>query len=123
MLITIDFDNTLFVDNYPQVGRPVPYMVQAIKQLAEDHTLTLWTCREGEPLINALDALDKVFLTDYFTTINEWPQANIDKWGIDCRKVIGDINIDDKNVGCPLITFEGARVVDWDSIMRKLAVC
>jgi len=122
MIITVDFDNTLFVDSYPEVGRPVPHMAKSIKALAEDHTLILNTCREDEPLYNAMRALEGMYLLDRFTSINKWDPESLLKWGLDCRKIVGDQNIDDKNVGCPLAPFEDTWVVEWLEVMERLDV-
>lgn len=121
MHITIDFDNTLFVDEYPEVGRPVPYAKEILMWLAEQgHVLTVSTCREGEELEKAVVALDNAGMSDFIDTFNEWPQYIIEYWNKDCRKIVGDINIDDRNVGIPKVSFEGTRVVDWVQVERML---
>ena len=117
MIISIDFDQTIAVDEFPNVGPAVPCAIKTITSLHRDgHTLILFTCREGQALDNACEWMEEQGLLDLFAGINEWPQCQIDKWGSDPRKIVGDVNIDDRNVGVPCIDFGGVRVVDWISV-------
>ena len=64
----IDFDGTLVVDAYPDIGIPKLEIVNKVKQLILNrHKVILWICRTGEYLQNAtsyiseLEGLDKQF--------------------------------------------------------------
>lgn len=84
--IAIDFDGTLFENEWPGIGPAKMDVIQAA--LAEQRNgaaLILWTCREGEQLQAALDACARYGLS--FDAVNdsteEWKQA----WGTSPRKV------------------------------------
>lgn len=48
MVIAVDFDGTIVEHKYPQIGRPIPFAFDTLKQLQnENNTLILWTVREG----------------------------------------------------------------------------
>lgn len=96
MIIAVDFDGTLFENNYPEIGEPIWKVINyCIEAKDQGNTLILWTCREGRELDEAIEACNKVGLS--FDYINENTSENIDKYqGIDNRKVFADIYIDDK---------------------------
>ena len=51
MIIAVDFDGTLCMGTYPEIGSPKPYAVEVMNKLkADGHYLILWTCRWGERL-------------------------------------------------------------------------
>lgn len=55
--IAIDFDGTLCEDEYPNIGKPkIEVIEKAIQEKRNGAGLILWTCREGELLLKAIDA-------------------------------------------------------------------
>lgn len=72
---------------------------EVIQELAKDHTLILWTCREGKKLDEAKEFLRKHEILYYFTYINKNSNFNILKYDNDCRKIGADIYIDDRIIG------------------------
>lgn len=102
MIIAIDFDNTITLEgNYPVTGELNPLALEVIKELKKEHTLILWTCREGIWLDEAVQLLhNKGIEFDY---INECPEGT--------RKVIADVYIDDRAFG---------GTVDWNLIRKQL---
>lgn len=102
MIIAIDFDDTItYPSPFPTMGKIKPEAVEVIKELKKKHTLILWTCREGEWLNEALEALSKHNVE--FDYVNECPEGS--------RKVVADIYIDDRAFG---------GCVDWKIISEKL---
>lgn len=103
-IIAVDFDGTLFKDNFPNVGEPIWATIKYIKaQKEKGSTIILWTCRCGENLETALEACKGVGLE--FDYINENTKNNFDTYGNDCRKIFADIYIDDKAIHPTQITF------------------
>ena len=84
--IAVDFDNTLFETDWPEIGNPIWPVINAAKTAKEEGAaLILWTTREGKPLEDAIIACNKVGLT--FDAINNNTAAMKKLWGNDPRKV------------------------------------
>jgi len=95
--IAIDFDGTLFEDNYPDVGPPIWRVINAAKKEKESGSeLILWTTRRGPSLNAAVHACTSAGLE--FDAINKSCQDWIDYWGEDTRKVGADEYWDDRSV-------------------------
>lgn len=92
----VDFDRTLCDSEYPNFGKPNKRLIRfLIKKKKEGHKVTLWTCREGTELLNAVEWCEKHGLM--FDAVNENLPEEIEKFGSDPRKIGYDILIDDKN--------------------------
>ena len=53
--ITVDFDNSCTLEDFPLVGADVPYAVESLKRLVSNGgKLILWTCRQNEQLKDAV---------------------------------------------------------------------
>lgn len=99
MIIAIDFDGTLFRDTYPSVGEVMPGAVSAMQTLRRrGHYLIIWTCRYGEYLTDAVNALLEHGIP--FDRINDHNPENIRQYGGRAgKKVYAHLYIDDKNLG------------------------
>lgn len=97
MIYAIDFDGTLCVDRYPEIGEPREEMISAVldAQRAGDRFI-LWTCRVGERLEEAVNWSAAQGLT--FDAVNDNLPDMIALHGKNCRKVFADGYIDDRNV-------------------------
>jgi len=85
-VIAIDFDGTLFKNEWPDIGAPIWKTIEAAKQEQEAGTaLVLWTTREGDKLQEALESCKNVGLN--FDAINTNAQVLKDLWGNDPRKI------------------------------------
>jgi hypothetical protein len=100
MTYAIDFDGTLCLHAFPEIGeqeeRHKTVMDFAIRKKKEGHTVILWTCRtNGTNNRNYLDeAVDWCRLKGLeFTYVNENPEG---MFGDGSRKIIADVYIDDK---------------------------
>lgn len=98
MVIAVDFDGTL-VENgdYPFARNPIIKNIQYIKKMkSEGHKIILWTCREKEPLENAIKFCDYYGIELDAVNENIDVDAKIKTYGYNSRKVYADIYIDDK---------------------------
>ena len=95
--IAVDFDGTLFTDNWPNIGEPKWDVINRVKAEQENGAaVILWTCREGWRLYDAVEACKKVGL--YFDAVND----STDEWkkffDNETRKVGADEYWDDRAV-------------------------
>lgn len=97
MIYAIDFDGTLCVDKFPEIGKPYLNRIEVVKTIQKSGAkIILWTCRNGENLKNAVEWCKQYGLV--FDAVNEnLPEVQA-KWGGDTRKVYCDCYIDDKNL-------------------------
>lgn len=105
-VIAIDFDGVI----YDAKARTlVPGAAEGIRKLhVHGYILVLWTCRTGNRLSNALNILQKYYLRDCFTAINETPVCV--PYKVSC-KVCAAWYIDDRNIG---------GFIGWDKVMELL---
>ena len=97
MIIAVDFDGTLCVDAYPEIGQANKKLIwELINRQAEGDKLILWTCRAEGRLNDAVEWCAKQGLS--FDAVNENLPETILRWGADSRKITADIYIDDRSV-------------------------
>ena len=98
MIIAVDFDDTLFErarSGYPQIGFPIIKTIQWVKdQKALGHKIILWTCRDGEPLADAVEKCKEYGLEFDAVNDNLEPLDN----ELLSRKIYASIYIDDKAI-------------------------
>ena len=123
--ITVDFDNTCALEDFPLVGADVPYAAESLKRFVPNSVkLILWTCRQNEQLKDAVEWFRRNDIPLF--GVNEAPQlveTLVALYGIP-RKIIGQFNLDDRNLGCPTIDIESNgkvyTVVDWRTLEETL---
>lgn len=104
-IIAIDFDGTITKESvYPQIGEIRQDAIEVIKALSKHYILCLWTCRSGDFLVEAINALKNKGIN--FAYINDSPITPPNT-----RKIIADYYIDDR-----IITSS----VDWKRIRKEL---
>lgn len=112
-IIAVDFDGTLVVDRFPEIG---PVKSETLRQLRrakeQGCALVLWTCRTGERLYSAVRFMEELGVV--FDAVND----NIDEvkaLGWDARKVYAHEYWDDKSVGffTNLATSEAVSDEGW----------
>lgn len=98
MVIAVDFDGTIVTHEYPKIGKPIPFAIEALKRLQQEdhHQLILWSVREGHLLDEAVDYCAKRGLEFYAVNTN-YPEEKPEERPN--RKVTADIYIDDRNLG------------------------
>ena len=148
MKIGVDFDNTICLDEWPEIGRILPGALETLKELQEKgHDLILYTqrtddyityCPElieyqrkhgGNTVKHTVDLLTPVidFLKREgleFYAINQNPEWEMEKQDYG-RKVYLDLLIDDHNAGMTyrkMINSHGeiCKTVDWNWMRRWL---
>lgn len=98
MIIAIDFDGTICTDQYPEIGVPLPYVVDTIQTLYKDgHYIIINTCRDGDRLTEAINWLMANDIP--FNRVNDNHPDVPAKYGSNSRKVFADLYIDDRNLG------------------------
>jgi len=108
-VIAIDFDDTIFADEYPFVGEPLPGAIDTInKYYNQGHTIIIWSCREGDYAEEAILALEREGVKYHFFN-NNAPERTA-KYGYDSRKIGADIFIDDRSIHALVVGIE------WDEI-------
>lgn len=89
-IIAIDFDGTIVVDNFPNIGTPYQYSIKCIKMLKLfGYKIILWTCRSNKYLEDAIK-----FCAEYGLIFDE-VNKNIDTHITSSPKIIADYYIDD----------------------------
>ena len=117
MNIAIDFDGTIVLHEFPDIGREVPGAFEWMKKFQDAGCkLILWTMRSdgdnfGPVLTQAVEFCRERGVE--FWGVNENPGQD---WS-DSPKAYAHVYIDDAAFGCPLVENPGGRpFVDWDSV-------
>lgn len=118
--IAIDFDGCLCTDAFPEIGEPNWTVINRAK--AEQRAgagLILWTCREGQLLLDAVEACRNWGLT--FDALNESLPDWIEEFQTRPRKVGASEYWDDKAVRLPLpsnepLTTDDLMMMDGEAV-------
>lgn len=109
MIIAVDFDGTIAKNAFPEIGAAVPGAIQWLQRLAASGAeLVLWTSRYGEHLDEAVAWCRHQGIP--FNHVNALP----DGWP--GPKIPAHVFVDDKALGCPLISWDSKPYVDWDVV-------
>src|SRR3972149_8888853 len=97
MKIAVDFDGTIVEHAYPEIGKPLLFAFETLKELQKHKCqLILWTFRTGRELEEAVEFCKKNGI-EFYAVNKNYPEEKLgDGLG---RKVDADIFIDDKNLG------------------------
>lgn len=100
MIIAVDFDGTIVRDQYPEIGKEMPFATSTLRMLIQEgHRLVLWTVRRGRTLEKAVEWC-RNHGVEFYAVNENFPGENQD--GSDpngSRKLKVDLFIDDRNVG------------------------
>lgn len=111
MIIVIDFDGTIVENAYPEIGNLRKNVKKVLQRLHEEgHEIIINTCRAGIFEGNVYSFLQQENI--FFTYINCNIPWKIEQYGQDCRKISGDVYIDDKSLG--------GIPDDWEEIYTML---
>jgi len=109
LIIAVDFDGTIVEDAYPQIGSPMLFAFETLKELNKDgHRLILWTYRNGSRLQEAVDFCSKKGI-EFYAVNKNYPEEKFE--GKVSRKINADIFIDDRNIG---------GLLGWGEIYKQL---
>ena len=147
MVVGVDFDNTIVIDEWPEIGALIPGAIETIKELqAKGHKIVLYTQRNddyycycpelveygekyGKTFKDTVDLLKPTIklLSDEGISLdaineNPWFEAECHDNG---RKVYFDVLIDDHCAGIPRKTVKNSKdewceIVDWDALREWL---
>lgn len=110
MIIAVDFDGTIVEDQYPEIGREIPFATQTLKMLAQQrHRIILWTVREGRCLQEALDWCAQRGV-EFYAVNKDFPEESGEHRTFS-RKIKADLFIDDRNL---------CGIPDWGVIYRMI---
>ena len=97
MKIAIDFDGTIVEDAYPDIGAPMLFAFETMKELQkQNHQLILWTYRTGAELEAAIDFCRENGV-EFYAVNNSFPEEVFDP--SISRKIHAHVFIDDRNIG------------------------
>ncbi len=97
MKIAIDFDGTIVEDAYPDIGKPMLFAFETMKELQkQNHQLILWTYRSGEELEDAVEFCRENGI-EFYAVNQSYPEEIFDPGS--SRKIHAHIFIDDRNIG------------------------
>jgi hydroxymethylpyrimidine pyrophosphatase-like HAD family hydrolase len=97
-IFAIDFDGTIVVDKYPNIGEPIPEAINTIREIKKlGHKIIIWSCRVEPQLSQMREFL--IVNGIPFDHINENCPVKIAYYNNDTRKIGADFYIDDKMVG------------------------
>lgn len=98
MILAIDFDGTLHMGHFPEIGIPMPYAIEKMKQLkADGHYIIINTCRSNGDLLEAVNWMLEKGIP--FDRVNDNHPDGIVRHNNNSRKVHADVYVDDKQVG------------------------
>lgn len=108
-VIAVDFDGCLCEPGlWPLIGRANrPVIEELIKLRNSGIKIILYTCREGEPLTNAVNWCKSFGLE--FDAVNENIQERIVAFGGDSRKISADEYWDDRAI---CVQFKDTKLID-----------
>jgi hydroxymethylpyrimidine pyrophosphatase-like HAD family hydrolase len=99
-IIAVDFDGTLFTDNYPGIGKPIFETIWQLEQEREHGAkLILWTNRSDGPLKAAIEACNEHGL--FFDAVNDNLPEVVERFGCNPRKVFANEYWDDRACHIP----------------------
>ena len=91
--IAVDFDGTIVEHKYPSIGKEMLFAFDTLKALQKKgHKLILWTFREGDTLIEAVEYC-KQNGVEFYAVNKSFPEENFDL--SISRKINADLFIDD----------------------------
>lgn len=103
-IVALDFDDTCFIDSFPDIGKPNMKVIEKAKDFKENGAeIVLWTCREGKFLKDAIEALKEYGLEVDSANKNApcfEKRKKKEGWGeVAENKIFAHIYVDDKAPG------------------------
>lgn len=97
-IIAVDFDGTIVQDQYPDIGKALPFAFETLKMLQkEGHRLILWTYRFGGKLDEAVEFCRENGV-EFYAVNRSFPEEKYNEREAS-RKIHADLFIDDRNLG------------------------
>lgn len=97
MILAVDFDGTLSLGEWPEVGPANNDLIEFLmKRKIKGDKIILWTCRSGKELDSAVEFCRNRGLS--FDAVNDNLPEVIEMYGNNSRKISCDYYIDDKAI-------------------------
>jgi hypothetical protein len=110
MKIAVDFDGTIVEHKYPDIGKPVLFAFESLKELQKrGHKLILWTYRSGKELEQAIEFCKQNGI-EFYAINKSFTEEKFENGRVS-RKIDADLFIDDRN----LLGFPG-----WAHVLKIL---
>lgn len=94
-IIAVDFDGTLCVNAWPEIGAPIKETIDYLKTMKQQGArIILWTCRAGDKLNDAIKWCEEQGIV--LDAVNDNLPDLTEAFGSNTRKVYADIYLDDK---------------------------
>jgi hypothetical protein len=95
--IAVDFDGTIVEDAYPDIGKPMLFAFETLRELQKQkHQIILWTYRSGAELEAAVEFCRENGV-EFYAVNNSYPEEIfIPDFS---RKIHAHVFIDDRNIG------------------------
>jgi predicted RNA-binding Zn-ribbon protein involved in translation (DUF1610 family) len=94
-IIAADFDGCLVTDKFPEIGEPIPEVIEALKEEQAARALViLWTCRRGAELKAAAEWCAEHGIE--LSAVNKNLPHVTEVFGEDTRKIYADEYWDDR---------------------------
>ena len=105
-IIAVDFDGTLCVNKWPDIGAPNRELIDYLKrEKSRGVKLILWTCRTGDQIKAAqMWCINQGLI---FDAVNENLPELIEEFGEDTRKIFANEYIDDRMCSKFKLPFRG----------------
>ena len=112
MTIAVDFDGTIVEHRYPKIGEEIPFAVETLRMLIQDHhKVILWSVREGELLEEAVEWCRQRGI-EFYAVNRDYPEETVQNNPHFTRKLKVDVFIDDRNLG---------GLPDWGTIYQMIS--
>ncbi len=117
MIYAVSFDGTISLGKFSKLGPPNESLIKHLifRQKLGDKII-LWTCREGKRLEEAVEFCNEYGLR--FDAVNDNLPEIVAKSGVNSRKVICDVYIDDRAKNFD--DYELTGEIDMDKIENAL---
>ena len=78
MIIAVDFDGTIVTNEYPAIGKEIPFAIDVLLRLQkeEHHQLILWTVRTNKSLEEAVEFCKSRGL-EFYSVNKNYPEEDI----------------------------------------------
>jgi len=119
-MLAVDFDGVICENVWPEKGKPMPGVINALHLLSKKYRIIIWTCREKTHKDDMIKWLSEYEIK--YDSINRmpiysgWPEGVFkfiwqSLMDLNSQKVFADMYIDDRNFG----GFPG-----WEIILKIL---
>ncbi len=116
MIIAVDFDGTLCLDTYPEIGEARVKVVEWVKEQQKlGYKIILWTCREGHLLERAVKWAGERGIV--FDAVNE-NIPELKYMYVGQHKIVADMYLDDKALMCG--TVEAGTLPDASNFVKGI---